>query len=57
MTEEKKIPVLNVWNNKIPTPWAAAAMQNSAEYEEIAKEIADRWEKAFADFTEEEEKK
>lgn len=49
--------ISNVWNNKVPTPWAVAAMQNSAEYEEIAKEIADRWEKAFADLTEEEEKK
>ena len=49
--------ISNVCNNKIPTPWAAAAMQNSSEYEEIAKEIADRWEQAFADFTEEEEKK
>lgn len=49
--------VSNVWNNKVPTPWAVAAMQNSAEYEEIAKEIADRWEKAFAEFTEKEEKK
>lgn len=49
--------ISNVWNNKVPTPWAAAAMQNSAEYEEIAKEIADRWEKAFADFPAEEEKK
>ena len=49
--------VSNVWNNKIPTPWATAAMQNSSEYEEIAKEIADRWEKAFAEFTAEGEKK
>lgn len=49
--------ISNVWNNKIPTPWAAAAMQNNGEYEEIAKEIADRWEKAFAEFTAEEEKK
>lgn len=49
--------VSNVWNNKPPTPWAVAAMQNSAEYEEIAKKIADRWEQAFADFTAEEEKK
>lgn len=57
MTDEKTKPVSNVWNNKVLTPWAASAMQNSAEYEEIAKKIADRWEQAFADFTEEEEKK
>lgn len=49
--------VSNVWNNKPPTPWAIAAMQNSAEYEEIAKAIADRWEQAFAEFSAEEEKK
>lgn len=49
--------ISNVWNNKVPTPWAGAAMQNSGEYEEIAKEIADRWEKSFAEFTAEEEKK
>lgn len=49
--------ISNVWNNKVPTPWAVAAMQNSDEYKELAKEIADRWEKAFADFSAEEEKK
>lgn len=49
--------VSNVWNKRPPTPWAAAAMQNGGDYEEIAKAIADRWEQAFADFTEDEEKK
>lgn len=49
--------ISNVWNNKPHTPWAASAMGHSAEYEEIAKEIADRWEKAFAELTAEEEKK
>lgn len=49
--------IANVWNNKAPTPWAAAAMQNGGDYEEIAKAIADRWEQAFADFSAEEEKK
>lgn len=48
--------ISNVWNNKIPTPWAAAAMQNNVEYEEIAKAIADRWEQSFAEFSAEEEK-
>lgn len=49
--------VSNVWNNKVPTPWAAAAMQNGGDYEEIAKAIADRWEQAFADFSAEDQKK
>lgn len=88
--------VSNVWNNKVPTPWAVNAIENTKEVEamteavteafaegalssslnsgpragltdkkkmkrmtaeELAKEIADRWEQAFADFTEEEEKK
>lgn len=47
----------DVWNNKIPTPWAVGAMQNSAEYEELAKKLADRWEQNFAEFNAEEEKK
>lgn len=55
--EEFSQAVSNVWNNKVPTPWAVAAMQHSSEYEELAKEIADRWEKAFADFTAEDKKK
>ena len=49
--------ISDVWNNKIPTPWAVGAMQNGGEYEELAKEIADRWEQNFADFNAEEEKK
>lgn len=49
--------ISNVWNNKVPTPWAVAAMQNSGEYEEIAQAIADQWEKAFAELSAKEEKK
>ena len=88
--------VSNVWNNKVPTPWAINAIENTKEVEgmteavteafaegalssslnsgprvgltnkkkmkrmtaeELAKEIADRWEQAFADFTAKEEKK
>lgn len=65
MSDEKKIrsgkeffqAASDVWNNKVPTPWAVNAIQNSGEYEELAKEIADRWEKSFAEFSAEEEKK
>lgn len=49
--------VSNVWTNKVPTPWAVGAMQNSGQFEELAKAIADRWEKSFAEFSAEEEKK
>lgn len=49
--------ISNVWNNKIPTPWAVNAIKNSGEYDKIAKEIADRWEQTFAEFTAKEEKK
>ena len=47
----------DVWNNKIPTPWAVGAMQDSSEYEELAKGIADRWVQNYAEFNAEEEKK
>ena len=49
--------VSDVWNNRVPTPWAVGAMQNSAEDEELAKKLADRWEQNFAEFNAEEEKK
>lgn len=42
--------ISDVWNNKVPTPWAVGAMQDSGEYEELAKSIADRWEQNFAEF-------
>lgn len=49
--------VSDVWNNRTPTPWAVNAMKYSGQHDELVKEIADRWERAFAELSAEEEKK
>jgi hypothetical protein len=46
--------VSDVWNNRVPTPWAVNAMEHSGQHDELVKAIADRWQQAFAELTKEE---